>query len=309
MKSTANYQQHESPKLVKIRIILIHLLSLGVIFVPFNWNIFFFFLFMYSLRVFAWEGGSHRYFAHRSYKTSRFFQLFLAILAASGGQRGPIWWATKHRKHHKYSDKIQDPHSPMQLGRFGAYYGWLLKDDASRTNLDEAKDFSKYPELRFVNKYHAFFPYIGFLLIYLLGEYTNLMGGEMGVSALFWGGILSLVLSMNAAFILNIATHKVKPSFFNLRKFETKDTSTNVWWLSIVSLGGSWHHNHHFYPLSASSGFYWWEIDIVYYILKILSFFHIVWDLNKVPKKVYQSAFPIHNSKTITTKQEDMTCL
>lgn len=290
-------QKHEDIKLVKIRFILIHILALGIFFVPVNYEIILFSILIYFVRVFAWEGGSHRYFAHRSYKTSRVFQFILAFIAATGGQRGPIWWATKHKIHHQYSDEKKDPHSPVQYGWKFAHFGWLVEEKFLETNLDESKDLAKFKELVFINGYHYIFPYFGFIMIYLFGEYSGVLGEDMGLSALFFSAVLTLVLSLHSAFMLNSMTHNIKPNILNRRRYESKDTSTNAWWLALITMGGSWHNNHHHYQHSAKAGFYWWEIDLVFYILKILSFFHIVWDLKDVPQNILDKKYPDHSRK------------
>jgi len=284
---TSGIQSGEALAIVKFRVWLLHAGSLGVFFFPANTEIIIATVLLFFVRVFAWEAGSHRYFSHRSYKTSRIFQFILAVVAASSGQRGPIWWAVHHRTHHKYSDQDRDPHSPVKSGFWYAHIGWVLDQEKLATNLDDAKDLSKYSELVWLNKYHYIFPYISMATTYLIGEYTVVLGATgNGLSALVWVFFLSTMLSLQATFAVNSLTHAQKHNFFNIRQFYTSDTTTNSWILCIPTMGASWHNNHHRYKNAARAGFYWWELDLSYIALKTLSWLGIVWDLNSVPNEI-----------------------
>ena len=141
----------------------------------------------YFVRVFNWEGGSHRYFSHRSFKTSRGFQLFLAVLATASGQRGPIWWAAHHRNHHRFSDTERDLHSPVTRPFLYAHLGWLLDQKTLDTNLDDARDLARFPELVWVNRYHYLFPLLVLAVCFGLGQYTAVFGQEgLGWSSVVW---------------------------------------------------------------------------------------------------------------------------
>lgn len=284
-------QKAENLRIIKFRVWLVHVASLGIFFVPFDYSLLLYTAVTFFVRTFGWEAGSHRYFSHRSYKTSRAFQLFLAVLAASGGQRGPIWWATYHRAHHRDSDTQTDPHSPTHRGFWYAHMGWFLDPKNIDTDLDAAKDLSRFPELVWVNKYHYIFPYILMVLIFCLGAFANILGPKLhgavgGLSAVIWCFFLSTMLSLQATFVINTITHGFSPRLFSYRRFNLDDTTTNNWLLAIPTMGASWHNNHHRFMGAAKAGFYWWELDLTYYILKILSWLRIVWDLQPVPKKV-----------------------
>lgn len=172
-------QKAESLRIIKFRVWLVHVASLGIFFVPYDHSLLLLTSITFFTRTFGWEGGSHRYFSHRSFKTSRAFQFFLAILAASGGQRGPIWWATHHRAHHRYSDTPLDPHSPIHRGFWYAHMGWFLDPKNIDTDLDAAKDLSRFPELVWINKYHYIFPYILMVIIFCVGEFTAILGPKV----------------------------------------------------------------------------------------------------------------------------------
>jgi stearoyl-CoA desaturase (delta-9 desaturase) len=234
-------QKAESLRIIKIRILLLHVVSLGVFFVPYDNALLVLAAITYFARTFGWEGGSHRYFAHRSYKTSRAFQLFLAILAASGGQRGPIWWAWHHRLHHRHSETELDPHSPVQKGFIYAHFLWYLDPKYIDTDLDTVKDLAKYPELVWINKYHYFVPYLLMAAIFCLGQFTTVLGPNVnGVSAIVWGFFLSTALSLHSTFVVNTITHGISPRLFSYRAFATSDTSTNNWCSLHRDDGASW---------------------------------------------------------------------
>lgn len=286
--STTTLQRAESLRAFRIRATIVHLACFGVFFVPATKELLIAALLAFFVRVFSWEVGSHRYFSHRSFKTSRAFQFFLALLAAASGQRGVIWWAVHHRRHHRLSDRHPDDlHSPVQHSLWHAHFGWLLDQEHLDTDLEAARDLARFPELVWINKYHYFFPLATLIATWLLGEYTTLFGqAGLGLAALVWVFFVSMVLSQQAAFSLNTAMHGIRPGLLNTRRFDTADTTTNLWLLAIPTLGGAWHNNHHRYMNSARSGFYWYELDLAWLILKLLAVFHIVWDLVPVPEAV-----------------------
>lgn len=287
MMQTSGIQRAERLAIVKFRVWLLHAASLTIFVVPFTWGLAAAAIIGFFIRVFAWEGGSHRYFSHRAFSTSRAFQLVLALLAAAGAQRGPIWWAAHHREHHRHSDQPGDPHSPVQRGFWYAHVGWVLDQDKLDTDLDGAKDLARFPELVWVNKYHYLFPYLLLVGIFLLGQYTAVFGRTgLGMSAVVWVFFLSTLLSLHATFVVNTLTHARKPGWINQRRFDTPDTTTNSWLLAIPTMGASWHNNHHRYMNSARAGFYWWEVDLTYCVLRLLAVVGIIWDLHPVPPKV-----------------------
>ena len=297
LKSTG-IQEAENIQLIRLRVIVLYLACLGIFFVPFSYSLLGFTILSFFVRTFAWEAGSHRYFSHRSYKTSRAFQFFLAVLAAAAAQRGPLWWASHHRLHHKYSDTELDMHSPVHKGFWYAHTLWYVDVKNVNTNLDGVKDLSLYPELVFINKYHYVFPYLLMTIIFCLGEYTTVFGSQVnGLAAVIWGFFFSTQLSIQATMSINSITHGTKPNFFCYRTFLTDDTSTNNWILAIFTMGASWHNNHHRYMNSARVGFYWWEIDLTFYVLKILELLGIVWDLKEVPQQVIEEGEALRLAK------------
>lgn len=224
---------------------------------------------LYVIRIFGVTAGYHRYFSHRTYKTSRVFQFVLAFIAQTSSQKGALWWAAHHRAHHLYSDTEKDIHSPKQDGFWYSHVGWIFAD-TEETDWKRIKDMAKYPELRFLNKYWALPPLLLGFAVWL----------ALGWSGLFIGFCLSTVLVWHGTFTINSLAH-----VFGKRRYETSDTSRNNWLLAIITLGEGWHNNHHYFMNSVRQGFFWWEIDITYYVLKVLSWFGIVWDLKLPPRR------------------------
>ena len=254
--------------------LLMHVAALAVFWVPFSWGLVWLCLGLYWLRMFAITAGYHRYFAHRSYKTSRVFQFILAFVGASSLQKGPLWWAGHHRHHHRFSDQEEDLHSPRRDGFWWSHVGWILSHRYDATPEHLIKDFVKYPELRWLNRWHAVPGILLAIVLVLFG----------GWPAFVWGFLVSTVLTWHATFAINSLTH-----LFGRVRYLTTDTSRNSVWLALLTLGEGWHNNHHYYQTSTRQGFFWWELDISYLILKALSIPHIVWDLREPPERVLSS--------------------
>ena len=226
---------------------------------------------LYIARVFGITGGYHRYFSHRGYKTSRVFQFVMAFLGATAMQKGPLWWSAKHREHHRDSDMPEDSHSPRQYGVFDAHIGWVYREARSNPDLDLIKDFSKYPELRWIER-HQYTP--GIILAVVCSAIA-------GWSGFFVGFLLSTILVYHATFTINSLNH-----MFGRQRYLTGDDSRNNWFLALLSLGEGWHNNHHYYPATARNGFFWWEVDVTYYMLLGLEKMGLVWDLRQPPKTI-----------------------
>ncbi len=223
------------------------------------------------VRMFGITGAFHRYFSHRTYKTSRAFQFVLAWVGTSAVQKGPLWWAGVHRLHHRYSDTPDDPHSPRE-GFWHAHQGWIFNGRWDDTRTDLVRDLAKYPELVWVNKYHFVPPILWAVACTLIG----------GFSGLIWGTVISTVILWHATYSINSLAHRIgRP------RYETGDDSKNSWLLALLTLGEGWHNNHHFHQSSTRQGFYWWEIDITYYALLGLAKVGLVWDLKEPPARVF----------------------
>lgn len=252
----------------------VHLAALLVFAVPFAWKWVGLCAILYVVRMFGITAGYHRYFSHRSYKTSRAFQFVLAVLGILSMQKGPLWWAAIHRHHHQHSDHDPDHHSPSLKGFFWAHVGWVLSPDHEGTDLDRVRDFAKYPELRWLDRWYAVPGVVLAVVMFLIG----------GLGALAWGFFLSTVLVWHGTFAINSLTH-----IFGTRRYPTTDNSRNSLILALITLGEGWHNNHHYYKASTRQGFFWWEIDISYYLLRGLALVGLVWDLKEPPKRLLET--------------------
>ncbi len=280
-------QQRKHPNwLHELDFIGIHLVPLLALFTTvrtFDWIVC---AVLYVARMFFVTGGYHRYFSHRAFKTSRFFQFILAFGAQSSFQKGVLWWAANHRIHHKHSDTPDDPHSANLYGFWYAHIGWIMGPEYKPTRYDLIKDM-KHRELYWLNKYHFVPPVILAIAVYLIGNKVNGAGffdWSAGLSTLFIGFFLSTILVFHGTFTINSLMHKI-----GKQRYKTGDQSRNSLVLALVTLGEGWHNNHHYYQSAARQGFYWWEIDITYYIIRFLGFLGIVWDIRPVPVKVKES--------------------
>ncbi|NBW39782.1 acyl-CoA desaturase [bacterium] len=266
----------------------VHLVCIFALFTDVSWIALAVCAFLYFIRMFAITGGYHRYFSHRTFKTSRVFQFLLGFLGATSGQKGPIWWSSHHRHHHQHSDQPDDVHSPVVSGIYYAHIGWILSRQFIHTRHELVKDLTKFPELKLLDAYNWIPPTaLGFFCFYLgvaLDHFFPALGTS-GFQMLMWGFFVSTVLLYHGTFCINSFTH-----LFGSRRFQTTDDSRNNLLLSLITLGEGWHNNHHRYPGSEKQGFYWWEIDITHYILKCLSWFGIVWDLRVPPQRIYDEA-------------------
>ena len=222
---------------------------------------------LFALKMFFVTAGYHRYFSHRAFKTSRAMQFLLAFGGGIAAQKGALWWAAHHRHHHRFSDQPEDIHSPMK-GFWWSHIGWITCDRYNDTEYGAIRDFARYPELRFLDTYHYVPPVVLGAICFALG----------GWSALWIGFFGSTVLTYHATFLINSVTH-----MFGRRRYALTDTSRNSLLMALLTFGEGWHNNHHHYQGSANMGFYWWEIDISYYVLKGLSYTGLVWDLRLPP--------------------------
>ena len=233
----------------------------------------------YFARMLLVTAGYHRYFAHRAFKTSRAFQLVLAVLAQSSAQKGVLWWASHHRRHHKFSDTPDDVHSPAKHGFWYSHLGWILSDRWTATDVMMVADLARYPELRLLNrKGFQMLPPVALALAFALAG---------GAHALVWGFFVSTVLLWHGSFSINSLAH-----LFGKRRYATGDDSRNNWLLAIATTGEGWHNNHHHYQSAANQGFRWWEIDMAYYLLRLWQVVGLVWDVRRPPREVVDERAP-----------------
>jgi stearoyl-CoA desaturase (Delta-9 desaturase) len=268
--------------------IILHLGCFSVIWVGFSWIAFTAAIILYVTRMFAITAFYHRYFSHKSFNTSRVAQFIFAVLGNTSCQRGPLWWASNHRHHHQHSDKETDIHSPGVSGFLWSHIGWLTSQRNFPTDYNRVKELAKYPELVFLNRFDQIVPIIYGVSLWIIGFLLEKYIPELhtnGAQFFVWGFFISTVILLHATFFINSLAH-----VFGKTRFKTNDDSKNSFLLALLTLGEGWHNNHHRYSSAARQGFYWWEIDISYYLLKMLSFTGIIWGLRSVPQSVYDEA-------------------
>jgi len=226
---------------------------------------------LYVARMFGITAGYHRYFAHRAYRAGRGFQLAMALLGGASAQKGALWWAAHHRDHHRWSDTPQDLHSPLRQGFWWSHVGWFLVRSHDRTKLERIADFARYPELRWLDRWHLVPPLTLGLILLAAG----------GLPAFLWGFCVSTALLWHGTFLINSLAHVI-----GRRRYETGDESRNSFALALVTLGEGWHNNHHFYASTANQGWFWWELDLSFAALRLLAKVGLVRDLRTPPPHV-----------------------
>jgi stearoyl-CoA desaturase (delta-9 desaturase) len=252
--------------------IIIHVMGIVGVVLGASWQAWVLCIALYWVRMFFVTGAYHRYFSHRTYKTSRWMQFVLAFMAETTAQRGALWWAAHHRDHHKFSDDERDVHSPVRWGFWHSQFGWLY-DQNGATDYARVKDLAKYPELVVLNKLWLVPPAI-------MGTMSWFF---LGMDGLLVGFMFSTVLLWHGTFTINSLAH-----IWGNRRYKTTDDSRNNLWLALLTMGEGWHNNHHHFMNSTRQGFFWWEIDMTYYVLKAMSWVGLVWDLKEPPARVYE---------------------
>jgi stearoyl-CoA desaturase (Delta-9 desaturase) len=246
--------------------VLIHASVLLVLTVPFSAAMVGWLAGSYFLRMFGVTAGYHRYFSHRAFKLNRFWQFCLAFLAQTSGQKGALWWAAHHRDHHLHSDRKEDLHSPVHEGFWWSHLGWILSDEYNDYDPKRIADFNRYPELRWLDRFHLAPTVLYAVAIWMIG----------GWPAFVWGYLVATVALYHGTFLINSLSH-----IWGTRRFPTPDESRNNFWLALVTLGEGWHNNHHYFMSSVRQGIRWWEIDVTFYVLRILSWVRITRDLRE----------------------------
>lgn len=226
------------------------------------------FLVTFPLRAFGITAGYHRYFAHRSYQTSRAFRFVLAVLGSLALQKGVLWWAAQHRRHHRWTDRAGDPHSPVRDGFWRAHMGWFLAADAPVLDPAAVPDLAREPELMWLDRWFVVPPLVLAVALWVLGGLPWLVAGFFCATTFVWHG----------TYLVNSLGHRI-----GRRPFDTPDHSGNSFWLALLAWGEGWHNNHHRFPGSTRQGFRWWEVDLTYYCLRVLARLGIVWDLVEPP--------------------------
>ena len=250
----------------------------ALLFVPLNSALATLAIASYCLRIIALEGIYHRYFAHRSYRAGRAVQVFLALWGAQTGQRGPLWWAGKHREHHRYVDTQKDPHSPSTHSLWYAHLGWFVDPKHALTDLNAVPELARYRELRWLNRFYLI-PLYGVAALLGVAGYNGWLGPRIdALSAVMWGFYVPSFLQIHAIAFVNTLGH-MPHVLWGRQRYSATDLSTNRPILALLTLGAGWHNNHHRYASPARAGFAWWEIDITYYVLRLMQALCLIYDV------------------------------
>ena len=258
--------------------VLVHLTCVAAIWTGVTWQALVLCVALYWIRIFAIGAGYHRYFSHRAYSTSRAFQFVLAVMSQSTTQKSVLWWAAKHRHHHLHSDTEDDIHSPRHRGFIYSHLGWIFSRQHDAFEPVKVEDLMRLPELRWLHRHERLPGLLLAVLCYLIAGWPGLVVG------FFW----STVLVYHATFCINSLAH-----VRGRKRYVTGDDSRNNWLLALFTMGEGWHNNHHAYQSSVRQGFRWWEIDVTFYVLKLLSFPGVVWDLKQPPIAILRNELPL----------------
>ena len=255
---------------------------------------------LFFLRAFALAAGFHRYFAHRAFRATRPTEIALAVAGTCAAQMGPLWWAAHHRRHHRESDRPGDVHSPIVGGLFWAHMGWLLSDRHTRTAIEEVPDLARDPLLRWLDRWH-FVPTLALAAAcFALGAGLARVAPQLGTSGaqmLVVGFLWSTLALSHTTFAVNSIGHR-----FGTRRYETGDHSRNNAFLALISLGEGWQNNHHRFPGAARAGFFAWEFDPTWWMLRALAALGLVSQLRPVPAEAYaERPRALRNTRTATT--------
>jgi fatty-acid desaturase len=222
--------------------------------------------------------GYHRLLTHRGFKTPKWVEYFLTTCGTLAMEGGPIAWVATHRIHHQNTDKEGDPHSP-QDGGIWAHMGWIVTGRAMHRDRSELLPF--VPDLRkdkfhlWISKWHVIPSVVLAIVFYAIGGWPWVL----------WGVFLRTVVSLHATWLVNSATH-----MWGSRRFATGDTSTNSFWVAILTFGEGWHNNHHAAPQAARHGLKWYELDVNWYGIFTLKMLGLAWDIKRPRLEASQTA-------------------
>ncbi len=240
--------------------------------------------------------GFHRLLTHRAFKTSPWLRGLLAVLGTMSVEGPVISWVADHRKHHVYTDRLGDPHSPhvdhgggwrgALRGLTHAHVGWLFDHSQRGARERFAPDLLADPVINFVDRSFLLWSLVGLALPFGLGV---LIGGTLsaGLDAMLWGGVVRIFVLHHVTYSINSLCH-----FFGRRRFATEDESRNLRWLAPLSFGEAWHNNHHAFPTSAYHGMGRGELDLSGLVISALERLGLIWDVQRIaPERLAGKAY------------------
>ncbi len=243
--------------------VLLHLGCVGVFFVAFTAQAVMLLVCSFLARAVAVSVIYHRYFAHRTFQTSRAMQFIFGVYGIFAVMGGPLWWSHTHRQHHHHADTQEDLHSPQYQGFVYSHCGWFLHPSNRSVDYSYVRDLARYPELVVLEKYSFAAKMTSAALFYW----------AFGLTGVLWGFLVPTIIILQMIHFIQSTSH----CFRGYRRFPTPDNSRNHWLFGLVSLGEGFHHNHHAFPSSARLGLAWWEFDVGYWIIRGMQRLGLVW--------------------------------
>ncbi|MEM9925133.1 MAG: fatty acid desaturase [Cyanobacteria bacterium P01_D01_bin.50] len=214
--------------------------------------------------------GFHRLATHRSLQTPKWLEYFLILCGTLALQGGVLGWVGYHRLHHLYSDREKDPHNSNQ-GFWWSHINWLMHSVPTRSELSRfTKDIADDPFYRFCHRYYIELQVALAAILYLLG----------GWSFVIWGIFVRLFVGLHSTMFVNSVCH-----IHGYRNYDSKDCSTNCWWVALLTFGEGWHNNHHAFQYSARHGLQWWEIDVTWITIRLLQLLGLATNVKTIQQK------------------------
>ncbi len=238
---------------------------------------------MYLITAVGITVGFHRLLTHRAFASYPWVEHTLAVLGSLSVQGSVLDWVADHRKHHAHTDREGDPHSPHVghgsglAGLWHAHVGWLLETQGQADWKRYAPDIYEDPKMRTISRRFPLLAVLSLLIPTLAGWALHDFTAAGALQGLVWGGLVRIFFVHHVTWSVNSVCH-----FFGRRRFDLDDRSTNVGWLAVVSLGESWHHNHHAFPRSAFHGLRWWEVDPSGLIIAMMQRVGLAWNVVRI---------------------------
>jgi stearoyl-CoA desaturase (delta-9 desaturase) len=251
-----------------------------------GWSDLIVFVIMYVTTGLGITVGFHRLFTHRSFKTGKTVRAVLAVLGSAAIEGPVISWVADHRKHHVFSDRPGDPHSPhvdhgvgvkgALRGLLHAHVGWLFIHTQRGLKTRYAPDLIADPIVNYVSRTFVLWVVAGLVAPFLLGW---AIGGTVaaGLTGLLWGGAVRMLVLHHSTYSINSLCH-----FFGRQQFKTGDESRNLCWLSVFTFGEAYHNNHHAFPTSARHGLSRWSWDPSAWVIWGLEKTGLAWDVVRI---------------------------
>jgi stearoyl-CoA desaturase (Delta-9 desaturase) len=236
---------------------------------------------LYFTSVIGVEIGFHRYFSHRAFKCGPTLRFSLAAAGSIAGEGPVLYWAATHRQHHLHADTEQDPHAPIKPGLAGfwrAHVGWLFEPQFLNIGA-VVPDLIRDRTTLLANRLYFPIFLLGLLLPALIG--WAFAGPRGAVDGLLWGGLVRICVAHQMTWSINSLCH-----LFGSRPYATADQSRNLGALAFMTLGGSWHNNHHAFPRSAFNDLRWWQLDPSAWLIRLGAGLGVIWDIRQLRGKL-----------------------